>query len=434
MQRGGTGQLQAHPWTDATFWEERFDDRIEELVPEQIDIRRRLHAHPEPSGEEVETTAFIAETLASAGLSPVICESDVGQPVGVIADVDVGRPASDSPLIAIRADMDALRMPDEKTVPYRSTREGCAHACGHDAHSSILLGAALAATRVHASLQEGNGAPDGDHAPGVRLRLLFQPAEETSGGARWLVAQGAMEDVDAILGVHVDPERLVGEVGIRYGSLTANCDEVRIVIEGKGGHAARPHHARDPIAAAAHLVSALYEILPRTIDARDPAVFTIGKIAGGSAANVIPEKVELVGTLRTIEASTRHELEKRMQRICNATELSTGTRIDLDLNSPLGAVVNDPQVTSALHEAARRVVGNENAIVLDKPSLGGEDFSVYLDHAPGSLLRLGCATPGMDWPFLHSPLFDIDERTLAVGTRILVRAALLLAVGVTGDG
>lgn len=422
MIESGNRFSEDQPSGSLAAWEQRFDRQIDRLVDEQIEIRRHLHAHPEPSGEELETTQFIADRLRAVGMEPRICRSDAGNPVGVLADLDIGQPDPHSPLIAIRADMDALRMPDEKTVSYRSKRDNCAHACGHDAHTSILLGIALSGAFVHGSLA------DELSSQGVRLRFVFQPAEETSGGARWLVAQGAMAGVDAILGLHVDPERHVGTVGIRYGVLTANCDEVTIVVDGHGGHAARPHHSRDPVAAACHLVGSLYELLPRTVDSRNPSVFTVGRINGGYAPNVIPEDVTLAGSLRTTDPETREVIKKRIERICTAVELSTGTSISVDFSSPLQSVNNDLRVTRSLHDAARGVLGEDNVIVIDKPSMGGEDFSVYLDHVPGALLRLGCATPGVEWPFLHSPRFDIDEQTLAFGTRVLVRAALRLAL------
>jgi len=236
-----------------------------------------------------------------------------------------------------------------------------------------------------------------------------------------------MDGVDAILGLHVDPERIVGKVGIRYGVLTANCDEVVIVVGGHGGHAARPHHTLDPIAASAHLVSTLYEFLPRSVDARNASVFTVGKIEGGYAPNVIPESVEMHGTLRTTDAESRQLLQQRIRDICSGVEQSSGTRVEVRFQQPLKSVDNHPRIAAALEEASLAVVGRENIDLIDQPSMGGEDFSVYLDHAPGALLRLGCADPADDSPpFLHSSLFDVDERAIALGARVLLRAAFLL--------
>jgi len=404
-------------------WASSLDLAVDRLRDEVVRIRRHLHAHPEPSGEEVETTQLIHSRLVSLGLSVRVCHSDAGREVGLIADCDVGRPGSQTPRIAIRCDMDALRIPDEKDVEYRSRNDGVAHACGHDAHTAIVLGIAAAATELNREAAEGNGS----EPPGLRLRFLFQPAEEISGGALWLAEQGAMDGVDAVIGLHVDPELPVGEVGVRYGPLTANCDEVDFEIRGHGGHAARPHHSHDPIAAASQLVAALYQQLPRAVDSRDPAVFTVGRINGGYAANVIPEYVLLQGTLRTIAESSRTTLKRRIQEICDGVSRSAGVTIDLRFSAPLNAVVNDSRVAAALESASRRVLGAAGVNRIDRPSLGGEDFSVYLEYAPGALLRLGCATPGVKAPFLHSPHFDVDERCLPHGMRILFEAAVLLS-------
>lgn len=402
------------------YWEQTLDRQVDSLESRLIEIRRHLHAHPEASREEHETSAYVADQLSAAGLTARLCRDGLG----VIADAQIGEPAEDVPLIALRADIDALRIQDTKTTPYASLRPGLSHACGHDAHTSMVLGAALCAASGSSNGDAGAASPS---RGGVRLRFLFQPAEETSDGARWLVEQGAVEGVDAILGIHVDPERPVGTVGIRYGTLTANCDEVQIVIEGKGGHSARPHHTRDPIAAAASLISSLYQFLPRSVDSRVPSVFSIGKVTGGTLPNVIPEHVEILGSLRTLDAGSRETLKDRIEAIVHGVKEASGTAIHLQFLTPIDAVHNDPRVTAALEEAAIRVLGPDGIQQISQPSMGGEDFSGYLARVPGALLRLGCAPPGFAAPFLHAPDFDIDERALTVGTRILLRAALLLA-------
>ncbi|MFG0332273.1 MAG: M20 family metallopeptidase, partial [Maioricimonas sp. JB049] len=398
-------------------WEESLDEQIGRLESRQIEIRRHLHAHPEPSREEIETSRYVAACLTSAGLQARIARDGLG----VVADCDLGRCDDDSPRIALRADLDALRIQDAKQTPYASQNPGLCHACGHDAHTSIVLGAALCCAELNRACQGG------DDSPSARLRFIFQPAEESAEGARWMVEQGAVDDVDTILAVHVDPERQLGTVGIRYGTLTANCDEIGIIIEGKGGHSARPHHTRDPIAAAAHLINALYEFLPRSVDSRNPSVFSVGKVAGGTLPNVIPDRVEILGSLRTIDSATRTRLKDRIEEIVHGAKETSGTSIHLRFFESIDAVYNDPRVTSALEEASRRVIGGENIQYIDHASMGGEDFSAYLSRVPGAMIRLGCAPPGFTAPFLHAPDFDIDERTLAVGTRILLRAALLLA-------
>ncbi len=408
-------------------WGLAFDEQLAQLAEKQIQIRRHLHSHPELSGEEVETTRFIAANLKSAGLEPAVCRSDRDVETGTFADVTIGNPAPDSPLIGLRCDIDALPLLDAKSVEYRSMNPGVTHACGHDGHTAIVLGTGLAAAALQKVWRE-KLKDQADAEPfGLRLRLIFQPAEETSFGADWLVAQGAMQGVDAILGLHVDPERLAGRAGIRYGVLTANCDDVEIVVEGRGGHAARPHHSVDPIAAASHLVGSLYEFLPRRVDSRHPAVLTFGSIHGGTTANVIPDSVELQGTLRTTDPVSRDTLKIEIDRICSGAELSTGARIRRRFFCPLGAVVNDPRVTALLEQSAKSVLGAENIDIIPLPSMGGEDFSVYLNYVPGAMLRLGCRPPGQDGHFLHSPKFDLDEKVLSLGSRILLRTALFLS-------
>ena len=428
---GGMGQREDSQGSKSVFverWGRAFDEELAQLAEQQIEIRRHLHAHPEISGEEVETTRLIAERLREAGCSPTVCRSADGLETGAFADLVLGTPSPDAPLIAIRTDIDALPLSDAKTVPYRSQHPGVAHACGHDGHTAITLGAGLAAARLGRVWRETVLSEEDHDSFGLRLRLIFQPAEETSQGAEWMVAQGAMRGVDAIVALHVDPERSAGRAGIRYGVLTANCDEVELHVEGRGGHAARPHHSIDPIAAAAHLVGALYEFLPRRVDSRHPAVFTIGKIHGGSAANIIPESVHLLGTLRTTDPANRETLKIEIDRICSGAELSTGAGIRRRFYDPLAAVVNDPQVTAVLEQSAKDVLGDDQIDSIALPSMGGEDFAVYLDHAPGAMLRLGCRAPGRETHFLHSPLFDLDERILAWGSRILMRTALRLSL------
>ncbi len=404
----------------------KLDEQAETLQSELVRVRRHLHANPEPSGEERETTAFLAQRLKAAGLVPNVAQGGLG----LWADVSVGPDDASSPLVALRADLDALRLQDEKTVEYRSQRPGVCHACGHDAHTTIVLGVGLATAAVQ-KLARRQRLRSG---AALRLRLVFQPAEETSEGARWLVEQGVLDGVHSIVALHVDPERLAGQVAVRYGALTASCDEVCFTVSGQGGHAARPHHAVDSVAAGAQLVTSLYQFLPRSVDSRDPAVFTIGQLCGGYAANVIPERVTLRGSLRTTSAVARETLKRRIGDIVDGVEELSGARIEYEFVRPLSAVVNDPRVTAALEEAATGVVGQSNVVTIERPSMGGEDFSVYLERVPGAMARLGCCPPGADRPvFLHSPRFDLDERVLLLGTRLLLRAALLLSARTVGE-
>jgi amidohydrolase len=264
--------------------------------------------------------------------------------------------------------------------------------------------------------------------PATRFRLIFQSAEETCQGALWMIEDGMLKDVDCILGLHVEPLQPVGKIGICYGALTAQVDEITIDIRGVGGHTARPHNTTDPIAAAGLLVSSLYQVLPRSVDVRDPAVFSFGTISGGTASNVIPDAVQLAGILRTTDQQGRETLCERIRQTCRSIADLTGNRIEVQFTKPLGAVRNSPLPTSAFELASRQVLGDSGTILLTRPSMGGEDFAMYLDHVPGSQIRLGCAGHDQDWPLLHSPVFDIDDRTISIGARVLSRAALLTAV------
>ena len=393
-------------------------DRIaDERSAVWIAERRFLHTHPEPSGEETQTTQFIADRLSALGIPPQIPKRGVG----VIADLKIGTPSADSPIVAVRADIDGLRMQDRKSVDYASRWAGVAHACGHDAHTTVVL----ATAELLASLPDR--LPESE-VPSAHLRFIFQPAEETAQGAAWMVEDGALEGVSAILGLHVDPTIPVGKVGIRYGVLTAQVDEVLISVSGRGGHAARPQHTSDPIGTAAMLVSALYQSIPRRADSLTPTVFSVGSIHGGTASNVIPDLVEITGTLRSTSRNTRDSVLNSIRQVCTGIAAATGNTIDVLYRCPLGSVVNDVTVMSAIEAASIQVLGGENIVIIDRPSMGGEDFAVYIEHVRGAQFRLGCAGPGGDWPLLHSPVFDVEEAAIPLGARIMARTAMMLAM------
>ena len=377
-----------------------------------VGIRRHLHMHPEPSGQERETTVYLAERLGEAGVDAVVLRDGLG----LVADAVIGDPGPRSPRFALRADIDALKIQDSKSVEYRSCREGVMHACGHDVHSSIVMGVALAVAQQGGSSGLGPGC-------GMHLRYLFQPAEEICLGAKWLIEQGVLEGVDAIVGLHVDPETSAGEIGIRYGPLTAVCHEVAITVTGEGGHAARPHQSRDPLAAAISLASTLYTQLPRGVDSRQPSVFSIGRLSGGTLPNVIPDEVEILGSLRTVAVGADAVLKEKIRQIAAGVAMLTETEIEVSFRASLEAVRNDSGVTSAIEEAALAVAGEDLVRRIEQPSMGGEDFSVYQQKVPGSMFRLGSSSEGGH--LLHTPEFDIDESALVLGARVMVRAALL---------
>ncbi|QEH37355.1 putative hydrolase YxeP [Aquisphaera giovannonii] len=390
-------------------WREAIDAWIDGHGDEIRDVRRRLHAHPEPSKEEFQTTRFLADRLQEAGIPVKIAPTGRGLVAGP-------QPEDGHSLVAFRADIDALRIHDAKETPYRSTREGVMHACGHDAHTAMALAASLA-------LHECRGLLPGD----IPWRAIFQPAEEIGAGALEMVAAGAMERVSAVVALHVDPTVRLGYLAYRQGVLTAFCQELQVIIQGMGGHAARPHQSIDPIGVASQFITSVYQFVPRSVDSRDPVVVTFGSIQGGTSANIIPEYVVLKGTIRTLSEASAGRVAERIKQIAFGLTEASGAVIEVEFRRGTDAVVNDPEVTRACIRAAGEVVGPANVEEIPLPSMGGEDFSGYLKHAPGCLLRLGVAGPGKPSPFLHSPQFDIDERALTVGAKVLAHSTVLLS-------
>lgn len=379
-----------------------------------IAYRRERHSNPEPSGEELATSRSIRTRLASLGIDANVCSRGVG----VVGDLHVGSAGPKHPAIAIRADIDALKMPDRKTVPYASIQEGLAHACGHDVHTTVVLG--VAQTLCHLK-SEAILSQD------ARFRFLFQAAEETGDGAQWMVDDGYIENVSSILGLHVEPNLPVGEIGVRYGVLTAAVDEVHLHVQGQGGHTARPHSTTDPIQCATMLVSHLYQTLPRKVDVRDASVFSVGVFHGGHATNVIPDEVKISGTLRTTSRESREELLQTIQQTAHHFAQLTGNQIHMTLGHTLKSVTNTENETRAIELAGQDVLGDSAVHRLDRPSMGGEDFGVYTEHIRGSQFRLGCAT-SLPWPHLHSQVFDVDEKCMAIAIKTLSRAAISLSL------
>lgn len=378
-----------------------------------INFRRARHTAPEPSGEETETSQVILQAMLDAGLEAHI----PNRGVGVVADLHAGEAQSRTPPVVVRADIDALRMSDRKTCEYASQRDGLAHACGHDVHTTVVCGVA----QLLAALQQtGRG-------PSCPVRFVFQSSEETGDGAQWMIDDGYIDSVRSIIGLHVEPLLLAGQVGIRYGALTAAVDEVIIEIRGAGGHTARPHLTTDPVHCAAQLISYLYQSLPRAVDVRKPSVFTVGQLDAGRTSNVIPDRVRVAGTLRATEKDTRLTLLERLQNACHHFAELTGNTIEVTFGHRLAAVYNTPRETAACEQSVCDVANEDAVQILQQPSMGGEDFGVYLQNCEGGCqIRLGCAA-SLPWPHLHSPEFDIDESAIGLGVRVLTRTVLRLA-------
>ena len=376
---------------------------LEAALPELIALRRHLHAHPELSGNEHQTAALVAGELRGLGWR---VQEGVGR-TGVLAELGPERDGAGrlAPLVALRVDMDALPVEERTGVAFASRHQGLMHACGHDIHTTVGLGVA----RLLAPLADQLTA---------RVRLLFQPAEETAQGAAWMLADGAMDGVEALFGVHVFPSLPVGTVGVRSGSLTAAAGELEVEVLGEGGHGARPHQSTDAIWIAARVVSGLQEAISRRLDALHPVVVSFGRIEGGKAFNVIADHVRLLGTVRCLDLEVHAQLpgwiEDTVKALCEGH--GGEARVRYRCISP--PVHNDPALTALVAEAAVELLGRSNVRWLEQPSLGAEDFAALQRDTPGTMFRLGVAGPQGCTP-LHSNSFEPDEGCLAVGIQVL---------------
>ena len=377
------------------------DAHGEELVA----FRRRLHAHPELSWAEHETTAAVRARLevAGAAVAPLATET------GLQADLGEGP----GPTILLRADIDALPLDDQKEVPYRSTVPGVCHACGHDVHTTILLGAGLALQQIL-----------GPEHPG-RVRLLFQPAEESMpGGAEALYRTAVLDDVDVAYALHCDPSLEVGQVGLRSGPITSAADRVVIRLSGPGGHTARPHLTSDLVHIAGRLITDLPAGLTKLTDSRDAVTMVFGQVHAGHAPNVIPTRAELAGTLRVRGRASWDSVQEIVESLVEATITPFGAAYELDYQRGSPPVDNDPQATAVLRAATHAALGPE-AGVPTQQSVGNEDFSWLLERVPGAYGRLGVRPVGAPrWADLHAGGFDIDEGAIPAGVRLLVHTAL----------
>lgn len=375
--------------------------------PGLVALRRDLHQHPELSWHEERTARTVAERLRAAGLA--VSEGVAG--TGVVGLLEGGRPG---PTVAVRADMDALPLEETGTAPYRSTTPGVMHACGHDGHTAIAVTIAEILARHRAAL------------PG-RVKFLFQPAEETVGGAQAMIAAGVLEAprVDAVLGLHLRNYMPVGQIGVRAGPIFASADELTIIVRGRGGHGALPHEAVDPVIVAAHLITALQTIVSRETSPLESAVVTIAMIHGGTAFNIIPEQVELRGTVRAFDPALREQLIARVTAL--ATTLGTAFNAEIEVTTRLGcpAVINDAHLADVVRAAGRQELGDA-AVEETAGTTWGDDMADFLAARPGGYFFVGSGNPGLGLDRSHhNPGFDFDEDALEVGTRVLARAALL---------
>lgn len=373
----------------------RVDEWLIAHRDEVIGWRRHLHSHPELSHMEYATTDFLEQTLRLHGLEPQRFP-------GTGLMVDIG-PATEDRL-AFRADLDALALTELTGLPYASTEPGVAHACGHDVHTTISLGLACALADNVDALRHG-------------VRVIFQPAEEVmDGGASDVIAWGGLDGIGSIFGLHVEPKLKVGKIGVRTGAITSASDVIRLKVTGPGGHSARPHLTSDVVFALGSLVTQLPALLSRRVDPRTATVLVFGSVNAGYAPNAIPESGQMTGTIRTADIATWRILQELMEELIAQVLAPTGCCHELTYQRGVPPVINDDVATAMLADAARVI--DPQAVVQAPQSSGGEDFSMYLEHVPGSMARLGCWSGKGRMQDLHQGDLDVDERAIGVGVRL----------------
>ncbi len=372
-----------------------------------VALRREIHAHPELGFEETRTSALVARTLKSVGVKTTTGVAKTGV-VGLIKGEGKG------PCVALRADMDALPLTEETGLPFASKIPGRMHACGHDAHTAMLLGAAMILQEMRATF------------PGS-VKLIFQPSEERHpGGAPAMIEAGVLESphVHAIFGQHVLPQADAGTIGFYPGPMMASADELYITVRGKGGHGAMPHRAVDPIVVSAQVILALQTIVSRRASPFQECVVTIGKIAGGTTTNIIPDEVELVGTFRAMDERLRKQAHREIDRLLRGITSAAGATYTFRISHGYPTLVNDPDVTGEAREAAEALLGKRHVFTAE-PLMGAEDFAYFLQEVPGTYYRLGVRKPGAkSAPEIHTTRFMVDERAMRNGAATIAHLAM----------
>ncbi len=382
---------------------EQIKKSASELMPWMTEIRRTIHRHPEPGFKEFRTAALVRERLEGLGIPFRHSIAETGVVAEVLGYRDNGR------CVALRADMDALPLTEETGLAFSSEVPGMMHACGHDGHVAMLLGAASILKKIHFA---------------GRVKLIFQPAEEGSGGASRMIEQGVLQGVDLIFGGHIDRHYPTGTICAQPGLICAYTDTFRIDILGKGGHAARPHEAVDSVVAASHLVISLQTLVSRELNPLYPSVITVGSISGGSAPNIIAEKAMLRGTIRTTHPDIRKKVLASIRRMVSATGELFGADASISFEDCYPPVINDAGAARIARCAAELVTGPERVLTEAHPSLGGEDFSFYLREIPGCFVRFGACRQGYEYIPAHSSRFDFDEEVMRTGAAFLTCAAV----------
>lgn len=383
------------------------DDIVKNDIKKVIEYRRHLHQFPELSFEEFETSAFVADRLKEMGYG---VRTNIGG-TGVMAILDTGRPGR---TIAFRADMDALPIMEETGLPFDSKRVGVMHACGHDGHMSILLGTAMLLMEIK------------DRLSGV-IKLIFQPGEEANGGAKCIINDGALHgpDVDGIFALHMMPDIPTGTIALKAGYMTATDDEFYIRIHGVGAHSSEPESGVNAITIASQIVMGLNSILGGNVSPFDVATFSVCKISGGDAINVIPDYAEMSGMIRCVEKANKLKIRDKMTAVAEGTAKGFGGSAEVEFIQGFPAVNNDSSLTARVVEAAdKSLESKDDIIIIERPHLGSEDFAYYQEEIPGVIFMLGCKNPDCETGSLHSAMLNIDEDSLQYGIRIFGNIAM----------
>lgn len=388
---------------------DRLKSEIDEIVPGMVAMRRDLHQHPELAFEEVRTSRIVAQRLQALGLE---VQTGIAK-TGVVGLLRGGASKPDARTIAIRADMDALPIHELNELDYRSTIDGKMHACGHDGHVSIALAVADILSKRREDLA-GN------------VKFIFQPAEEVIAGAEPMVKEGAMQGVDSVIGLHLISNYTLGRVGVRAGTVFASADKFVLQVKGKGGHAAMPHGAVDPIVIAAHIITTLQTLISRETSPFSPAVITIGSIHAGTAFNIIPESAELQGTMRAFSAEHREKLIRRIGEVASGVASAMGASCEVQFMGGCPPCTNDPTMTEVVHKAAVASVGEKDVDTSEEVmTTGSDDMAHFLNTVPGCYFIVGAHNEekGASYPH-HHPRFNVDEDAMPIGVEVLARAAM----------
>lgn len=379
-------------------------EEVARVLPETIEMRRYLHSHPELSGQEVQTRDYICRKLADWSIPYRCCTRNLG----VAADIGHG-----SPCIALRVDMDALPIEEQTGLPFASQVPGVMHACGHDVHTAVLLGVAKLLKAREKSL---NGT----------VRLLFQPAEETTGGAADMIAEGCMEHpaAFAVLGFHVDPTQAAGCAAFFPGTMNAAATDFTMTVLGKGCHGAHPEQGVDSIVAAAQIVTALQSVVSRGIAPTASGVVTIGTISGGTKENIIADSVTMTGTIRALTPETQEQLKNAVRRVAENTAAACGTTVQLAMEDLCPALICDEALTGKLYALSRELLGPEKTLQLKDPSLGADDFAFFSNQVPGCYFNVGARSEGLPGQALHSPSFVPHEASMETALLLLTAGAI----------